>query len=240
MLFVSGDLGGHIFAEEVGGEAFVHVARGFNLAAMPVGADGQHALCAFVTEGEVVGSGAAIAEAEDVVGVEAEGVDEVFGIGGDLRVGEGDAAACGLAVAACVVFDDAVVWVQARQERGEVVRRCAQSAVKEEERRGVGFAVVAVMEDGVVVGVGGHGFFLGGLGFAQARGEGGKGGSSKQGAAAGFHAQSATQATQRVGGVNAVHVLQVAFFVGELVNEAEPVGKEGFGGVAPGHVHFFE
>ena len=26
--------------------------------------------------------------------------------------------------------------------------------------------------------------------------------------------------------------------MGELVNEAEPVGKEGFGGVAPGDVHF--
>ena len=130
--------------------------------------------------------------------------------------------------------------MQVRQERGEVVRRCAQSAVQEEERWGVGFAVVAVVEDGVVVGVGGHGFFLGGLGFAQARGEGGKGGSSEQGAAAGFHAQSAAQATQRVGGVDAIHELQASVLVGELVNEAEPVGEEGFGGVAPGHVHFFE
>ena len=229
-----------MFAEEVGGEAFVHVAHGFDLAAVPVGADGQHALCAFVVEGEVVGSGAAIAEAEDVVGVEAEGVDEVFGVSSDLRVGEGDTAACGLAVAACVVFDDAVVWVQVRQERGEVVRRCAQSAMQEEERRGVSFAVVAIVEDGVVVGVAGHGFFRLGLGGAKARGESGKSGGGEQGATAGLHEESAAQATQGVGGVDAVHELQASVLVGELVNEAEPVGEEGFGGVAPGHVHFFE
>ena len=142
--FVGGDLRAHVFTKEGGidgGVEFAHVFEAFRL---PARADGDELFDGGVVAREAVSGGASIAETEQAVLGDAEVMQQLRGVVGNLRVGEWYVAEGGAPVAARVRRDEAVMCLQARQQGGEVVRR-AQSAVQEDEdgrvRRAAGLVV---------------------------------------------------------------------------------------------------